>query len=48
MTLPPLNQPVGDRAVYHIRMGGHAVTDYDWEQYILFADRWLKNNKLLK
>ena len=42
MALPPLNTPVGDRAVYHIRIGGHAVTTYDWEQYIQFANKWLK------
>ncbi len=42
MELPELNTPIGDRAAYHIRSGGHAVTDYDWEQYIKFADKWLK------
>ena len=39
---PELNAPIGDRAAYHIRSGGHAVTDYDWDQYIRFATKWLK------
>lgn len=36
---PPINSPVGDSIGYHIRSGGHNVTDYDWEQYLNFADR---------
>lgn len=42
LTQPALNTPVGDRATYHIRTGGHSVTAYDWDQYIKFADKWLK------
>ena len=42
LELPELNTPIGDRAAYHIRSGGHTVADYDWEQYIKFADKWLK------
>jgi hypothetical protein len=37
--LPPLNYSVGATVRYHIRTGGHDVTAYDWEQYLLFADR---------
>lgn len=44
LELPALNTPIGDRAAYHIRSGGHTVADYDWEQYIKFADKWLKEN----
>jgi hypothetical protein len=37
--MPVLNQPVGDTIGYHIRSGKHDVTDYDWQQYLNFADR---------
>ncbi len=41
--MPPVNQPVGASVGasvgYHIRTGKHDVTDYDWEQYLAFADR---------
>ena len=36
---PAINHPVGDWVGYHIRTGIHDVTDYDWEQYLKFADR---------
>lgn len=38
-TKPGLNKPVGDFIGYHHRTGRHDVTDYDWEQYLSFADR---------
>ncbi len=37
--MPPVNQPVGDTIGYHIRTGNHDVKEYDWEQYLKFADR---------
>lgn len=37
--MPGLHQPVGDAVGYHVRAGKHDVTDYDWEQWIRFADR---------
>jgi rhamnogalacturonyl hydrolase YesR/lysophospholipase L1-like esterase len=40
--LPPLSQSVGGTIHYHIRPGKHDVTLYDWEQYIHFADQYLK------
>ena len=41
-TMPPLNRPAVDTVGYHIRTGGHDVTDYDWKQYLDFADKHLK------
>ena len=39
-TMPPLNTPVlGGKIGYHIRIGGHGVTLYDWNRYMDFADR---------
>lgn len=38
-TMPGIHQPVGDAVGYHIRAGKHDVTEYDWEQWIKFADR---------
>jgi hypothetical protein len=37
--MPELNQPVGETVRYHIRAGRHAVTAYDWDQYLQFASR---------
>jgi hypothetical protein len=41
--MPPVDQPVhGDALAYHIRTGKHDITAYDWEQYLDFANRYLK------
>lgn len=37
--MPALGQPVrGGTIGYHIRSGRHALTEYDWQQYMDFAD----------
>ena len=40
--MPEPNRPSQGRIGYHIRTGKHNVTDYDWEQYLKFADKHLK------
>jgi hypothetical protein len=40
--MPPLNKPIMGAISYHIRTGGHDVTEYDWQRYMDVADRFLK------
>lgn len=40
--MPAVNQPIQNTVAYHIRTGKHDVTDYDWEQYIKWADKFIK------
>lgn len=37
--MPGVDQPVHGTIGYHVRSGGHALADYDWKQYLAFADR---------
>jgi hypothetical protein len=39
---PSPDRPVGGTIGYHRRSGPHALTAYDWEQYLAFADRHLR------
>ncbi|MDB5326584.1 MAG: hypothetical protein JWM57_2153 [Phycisphaerales bacterium] len=37
--LPQINQSlVAGKLGYHVRSGGHDLTDWDWQQYVAFAD----------
>ena len=36
--MPAVETPVGDFIGYHNRKGTHGVTDYDWQQFLSFAD----------
>jgi len=40
---PAIDSPVNDTMIgYHIRSGGHNVTKFDWQQYLDFADKNLR------
>jgi hypothetical protein len=37
--MPSVNQPIQEHVGYHIRTGGHNVTDFDWQAWMDFADK---------
>jgi hypothetical protein len=39
--MPALNQPIMRTIGYHVRTGKHAVTSFDWDQFLSFADMHL-------
>ncbi len=40
--MPALDQPIMQTIAYHIHTGGHAVTAFDWDQFLTFADKHLR------
>ena len=36
--MPPLNKPIMHDLGFHIRTGKHAVTAFDWDMFLAFAD----------
>lgn len=40
--MPKIDKPVHGRIGYHIRTGKHDVTEYDWTNYMDFADKHFK------
>lgn len=40
--MPGVHEPAIGTVGYHIRAGKHSVTDYDWEQYLAFADKHMR------
>ena len=43
--MPAVDRPVQGRVAYHVRSGGHDLTDYDWRQYLAFADKHLRRGQ---
>jgi hypothetical protein len=41
--MPPFNQPIMHTLAFHIRTGKHAVTGFDWDQFLAFADMHLRS-----
>jgi len=39
---PSPNMPIHTRIGYHLRAGNHDVTEFDWSQYLAFADQHLR------
>ncbi len=39
---PALNQPIMRTLAFHFRTGEHAVTAFDWDQFLAFADMHLR------
>ena len=39
--IPALNTPIQHTIAFHIRTGKHEVTEFDWDQFLLFADKYL-------
>lgn len=40
--MPEVNEPVLNEVAYHIRSGKHDVTDFDWDQYLKWAKKYIQ------
>jgi hypothetical protein len=40
--MPELDHPIMHTIAYHIHTGGHAITAFDWDQFLTFADMHLR------
>jgi hypothetical protein len=40
--MPALDQPIMKSLAFHIHTGGHAITPFDWDQFLKFADMKMK------
>jgi hypothetical protein len=40
--MPGINQPIMHSIAFHLREGKHAVTAFDWDQFLAFADLHLR------
>jgi hypothetical protein len=44
-TWPQPDRPIGETIGYHLRTGDHAITKFDWQEFLSFADRQFKNSR---
>lgn len=40
--MPRTNMSLSGTLSYHVRSGGHDITPYDWQQFLTFADKFVK------
>lgn len=43
--MPDVDTPISGRVGYHVRSGKHDINEYDWQQYLDFADRHLERSR---
>ncbi|MBR1518216.1 MAG: acetylxylan esterase [Prevotella sp.] len=44
LSMPGPGESIHERIGFHNRPGKHDVKDVDWDNYIAFADKWMKEN----
>ncbi|EPZ0952967.1 hypothetical protein ACXJ86_000592 [Escherichia coli] len=40
--MPRTSMPLSGTLSYHVRSGGHDITPYNWQQFVTFADKFIK------